>query len=185
MPEMPITQTLYVTNREQWRAWLEKNYDRAPEIWLIRYNQTSGKPTIPYADSVQEALCFGWIDSIQKPYGEACTVQRFTPRRPGSGWSELNKERARRLVAEGRMTPAGAVHLPDLSTEAFTIPEDIRAALQADPLVWQIFQAFPESYRRIRVGYVDGARSRPEEFAKRLNHLIAKTRQNKQFGSIE
>jgi uncharacterized protein YdeI (YjbR/CyaY-like superfamily) len=104
---MEITEILYVTDRNDWRAWLEKNYASAKEIWLIYYNKKSGKPRIPYNDAVEEALCFGWIDSIVKKYDEERAAQRFSPRRKNSQLSQLNKERIRRLVEAGKMTPIG------------------------------------------------------------------------------
>jgi uncharacterized protein YdeI (YjbR/CyaY-like superfamily) len=182
---MEITETLYVPDRAQWRAWLAANHATATEIWLIYHNQASGKPRIPYLDAVEEALCFGWIDSIQKRVDAERTAQRFTPRRPGSFWSELNKERARRLIATGQMTEAGRAALPDLSAQPLQIPEDILAALRADATAWENFQRFPEVYQRIRIAYIDGARGRPEEFQKRLANFLKKTRENKQFGSLE
>ncbi len=135
-----------------------------------------------YLDAVEEALCFGWIDGIAKRLDEHRTAQRFTPRRTRSHWTELNKERARRLMGEGRMTDAGRAVLPDLSFSAFVIAPDILAALQADPVTWANFQAFPASYQRIRVGYVEEMRRRPEVFATRLSNLLKKTHANRQFG---
>lgn len=137
-----------------------------------------------YLDAVEEALCFGWIDGLAKRLDEHCTAQRFTPRRKSSHWTELNKERARRLIQEGRMMDAGQAVLPELSATAFLIAPGILAALQADPTTWANFQAFPASYQRIRVGFVKEMRRRPEVFATRLGHLLKKTHANKQFGGI-
>lgn len=104
---MKITETLYVHNRKDWRAWLKKNHAKKKEIWLIYYRKASGRKRIPYDDAVEEALCFGWTDSTAKRIDGERFAQRFTPRRPGSQWSELNKKRARRLIKNGRMTRAG------------------------------------------------------------------------------
>jgi hypothetical protein len=120
--------TLYVTDRHAWREWLAANHAAAKEIWLIAYRRRSDKPSVPYLDAVEEALCFGWIDGIAKKLDAERTAQRFTPRRPKSNWTELNKERARRLIASGQMTAAGMAVLPDLTPEAFVIPADILAA---------------------------------------------------------
>jgi uncharacterized protein YdeI (YjbR/CyaY-like superfamily) len=185
MPVMPITETLYVTEREAWREWLQTHHASKDEIWLICPNKNSGKPCIPYVETVLEALCFGWIDGIKKTYDAGSAAQRFTPRRPKSNWTELNKERMRRLIAEGRMTPAGLAKAPDLSIESFRIAEDILAALQAEPEVWANFQQFPASYQRIRVGYIEEQRRDKVEFERRLSNFLAKTRQNKQFGTME
>src|SRR5437763_11840829 len=104
---MEITNTLYVTNRDDWRAWLEEHHATEPEIWLVFYRKASGKSRIPYDEAVEEALCFGWIDSIVKGIDEERFAQRFSPRKPKSAWSELNKERVRRLMEQGKMTQAG------------------------------------------------------------------------------
>src|SRR5262249_10143673 len=112
-------------------------------------------------------------------------AQRFTPRRPKGNWTELNKERARRLIAAGQMTEAGFATLPDLSLESFVIAPDILAALQADPQIWENLQAFPAHYPRIRISYIEAVRDQPEEFQKRIDKFLKKTRENKMFGDIE
>ena len=92
---MQITKTLYVTKRSQWRAWLKKNYKKEKEIWLIFYNKASNKPRLPYNDAVEEALCFGWIDSIVKKIDERTLAQRYSPRRKGSPTSQLNMKKTK------------------------------------------------------------------------------------------
>lgn len=182
---MEIHPTLYVPDRAAWREWLAANHASAGSIWLLSYRPDNGKPSVAYLDAVLEALCFGWIDGIAKRYDAERVAQRFTPRRPKSHWTELNKERARRLIDAGLMAEAGRAVLPDLSVESFTIADDILAALQADPLVWANFQTFPALYQRIRVGYIEEQRRQPAEFARRLDNFIVKTRQGKQFGTLE
>jgi uncharacterized protein YdeI (YjbR/CyaY-like superfamily) len=179
-----IGETLYVTDAASWRAWLEANHASKSEIWLVLYTKASGKPSIPYGDSVDEALCFGWIDSVVKKYGREGRVQRFTPRRPGSRLSEMNRERVRRLIARGRMTQAGLDAIGDALDEAFVMAGDIVAALRADEAAWRNFRAFPESYQRIRVAFVEGARSRPAMFKQRLDYLVRMSAQNKRFGML-
>ena len=110
---MQITETLYVTNRDEWRKWLSENYATKKELWLISYSKDSGKPSILYLHAVEEALCFGWIDGIAKKIDSKRLAQRFTPRRPKSNWTELNKERAKRLIQNGKMTDAGLKVLPE------------------------------------------------------------------------
>jgi uncharacterized protein YdeI (YjbR/CyaY-like superfamily) len=182
---MEITKTLYVTDREEWRAWLEENHAREKEIWLVYYRKGSGKGRIPYNDAVEEALCFGWIDSTNKSIDEERLAQRFSPRSPKSGFSPMNKERVRRLIEQGRMTQAGLDMLGDALEGEFEVPADIEEALRADVQVWENFQQFPESYKRIRVGWIDGARHRPEEFEKRLRYFVKMTRQGKRFGMVQ
>src|ERR1039458_1395740 len=104
---MEVGKTLYVTNRKQWRSWLLKHHKTASDIWLVYYKKESGKRRIPYNDAVEEALCYGWIDSRTKPRDKESWVQRFTPRRKKSPLSEMNKERVRRLIKAGKMTRSG------------------------------------------------------------------------------
>jgi uncharacterized protein YdeI (YjbR/CyaY-like superfamily) len=182
---MEITETLHVTDRDGWRHWLEVHHATKKEIWLVSYTTASRKPRLPYLHAVEEALCFGWIDGIAKKLDANRSAQRFTPRKAKSHWTELNKERARRLIAQGRMTPAGFAVLPDLSPESFRIADDILAALQADPRVWRNFEQFPDLYKRVRVGYIEEVRKQPAVFKTRLDNFISKTRENKMFGVLE
>lgn len=192
---MELGETLYVTNRRQWRAWLAKHHKTAKEIWLIYYRKATGKPRIPYNDAVEEALCYGWIDSTNKTLDKEALAQRFSPRRKGSRLSPMNKERVRRLIAAKKMTRAGLESVKqDLEHDAaanthtvkkVTLPDDILDALKADPIVWKNFQAFPESYKQIRVGWIDGARKRPAEFQKRLRYFIKMTGKGKRFGMVQ
>ena len=109
---MEIGETLYVTTGEEFRRWLDENHKSKKEIWLIQYKRAAKKPSINYIDAVEEALCFGWIDGTQKSMDAERYALRFSPRRPKSNWTETNKERARRLIAEGKMTEAGFATLP-------------------------------------------------------------------------
>jgi uncharacterized protein YdeI (YjbR/CyaY-like superfamily) len=179
---MNIGKTLYVKTRSEWRTWLEKNYDREKDIWLIYYRKASGKPRIAYNEAVEEALCFGWIDSIVKKVDEDSFAQRFSPRRPKSNWSILNLERMKRLIKDGLMTPVGLTYYPG-ETE-FTIAADILKELKSDKEVWKNFQKFDKSYQVIRIGFIEGARTRPEEFQKRLRYFLKMTKQNKSFGMV-
>ena len=179
---MKITKTLYVPNRKAWRVWLKKHYKIEKEIWLVYYRKQAGKPRIAYNDAVEEALCFGWIDSTVKNLDAERIAQRFSPRKPKSGYSQPNKERLRRLIEQGKVMKDVLAALGDISTEDFEIPSDILQALKANEPAWENFQTYSASYQRIRVAFIDGARSRPEEFRKRLKHFIRMTEKNKQFG---
>jgi uncharacterized protein YdeI (YjbR/CyaY-like superfamily) len=110
---MEIGETLYVTTRDDFRKWLIKNHRTKKEIWLIQYKKATKKPSIDYVEAVEEALCFGWIDNTQKSIDAERYATRFSPRRPKSNWTETNKDRVRRLIAEGKMTEAGLVSLPE------------------------------------------------------------------------
>lgn len=194
---MEITETLYVTDREQWRSWLEENNSSAKEIWLIYYRKHTGKPRISYNDAVDIALCYGWIDSTIKLLDNDRTVQRFSPRRKKSELSEMNKERVRRLIESGEMTQYGLEIISHHFEEnhkgkdnnpafkEFKIPADILDELKADPIVWQNFGQFPDHYKIIRTGWIDDARKRPEEFQKRLRYFIKMTRKNKKYGLVQ
>lgn len=177
---MDITEMVYCTDRSAWRTWLYEHHTHKKEIWLLSDN----KKAIPYIETVEEALCFGWIDGIQKRRDRETTAQRFTPRRKNSHWTELNKERARRLIEQGLMTEAGLAVLPDLDVAAFMIAPDILAALQSEPDIWANFQNFPAMYQRIRISYIEETRRQPAVFATRLENFLNKTRANKQFGTM-
>jgi len=176
---MDITQTLYVTNRKEWRDWLKKNYKTEKEIWLVYPRKATGEPRIEYNDAVEEALCFGWIDSIQKKLDEDHTVQRFSPRKPKAKYSQANIERLRYLVANNKVIREVTETLDEVLNEEFVIPDDILKAIKANKNAWRNFQAFSDSYIRIRIAFIDGARNRPNEFRKRLHHFIVG------FGGIE
>ena len=195
---MNITKTLYVTTRAEWRAWLKKHHASEKEVWLVYYKKDSGKARIPYNDAVEEALCLGWIDSIVKKLDADSFAQRFTPRRPGSQLSPMNKERIRRLIPQKKMTAAGLAAVKDalgaalvetrLGTKVeprLVIAPDILQALQADAQTWRNFQKFPASYQRIRIAWIEGARKRPEVFQQRLRYFLKMTAQNKRFGMVQ
>ena len=109
---MEIGETLYVTDRDQFRKWLIQNHQTKKEIWLVKYKKATKKPSIDYVEAVEEAICFGWIDGFEKGMDAERYTIRFSPRRLKSNWTNTNKERARKMIAEGRMTPAGRATLP-------------------------------------------------------------------------
>ena len=182
---MQITKTLYVIERDEWRAWLAKHHDTEKDIWLIYYKKQSGEPRIPYNDAVEEALCFGWIDSIVKGIDENKYAQRFSPRKKGSNWSEMNRVRMRRLIEQGTMTPAGLSKFEGDAGDSFEIPSAIIEALKQDKKSWATFEGFPESYKRIRIGFIEMARSRPDIFQQRLRYFLKMTSQGKRFGMVQ
>ena len=179
--------TLYVSNRKEWRKWLKSNFDKEKSIWLIYPHKNSGKPRIVYNDAVEEALCFGWIDSTIKTYDENSSMQRFTPRNPKSSFSQPNKERIKWLLKNNQLHTTIVEKGKEIGNEEFIFPEDILEALQSDKKVWRNYTKFSDAYKRIRVAYIDNARKYPEEFEKRLQNFIKKTKANKQigFGGIE
>lgn len=194
---MKVGKTIYVTNRTEWRSWLSKHHRTAKDIWLVYYKKGSNKKRIPYNDAVEEALCYGWIDSIAKPRNRESWVQRFSPRRRNSVLSEMNKERIRRLVRSKRMTRFGLASIQHhidgshsrirdgSAMRKFNMPDDLLKALKADPVVWKNFQRFPASYKQIRLGWIDASRHRPAMFRVRLNYFLRMTAQNKKFGMVQ
>ena len=179
---MDISDTLYVDNREEWRTWLGEKYRTANEIWLVYYRKHTGVPRIPYNHAVEEALCFGWIDSTVKKIDQDRYAQRFTPRNPRSAYSQANKERLRRLIEQGKVMPDVLATVRDVVEEPFEFPPDVEAALRANKRAWENFQRYSGAYQRIRIAFIDVARKRPEEFEKRLRHFIRMTEQDKQYG---
>ena len=173
---------LHITEREEFRAWLVEHHATEAECWFVaKKGKVPPEGAIWYLDAVEEALCFGWIDGIHKSV-EGADLQRFTPRAPGGTWSELNKERCRRLEKLGLMTDAGRAVLPDLSPESFTIAPDILECFQANPTAWENFQQMPALYQRVRIDTIQRDRRPAEVFEKRLAKLIACSEQNEMCG---
>ena len=180
-----IGTTLYVTTRVEWRRWLRANHKTATDIWLIYYKKVSGKPRIPYNDAVDEALCYGWIDSLLKPIDQHKYAQRYSPRKKTSRLSDMNRERVRRLIRSGRMTKAGMAAIEHTGKGPAKLPADILKRLKQDATTWKNFQRFPPSYKRIRIGWIAAGRHRPEVFRQRLGYFLKMTRQNKRFGMVQ
>ena len=170
---------IYTSDRREWRAWLAHHFATAPEAWLVFPMKGSGEASLSYNDAVEEALCFGWIDSTIKHIDPLRRAQRFTPRSPKSAYSRPNVERLLWLDARGLIHPQIRASLNGVINASYVFPEDILDALRHDPVVWGPFVAFSEPYKRIRVAYIDAARKRPAEFQKRLAHFLRQTRENK------
>jgi uncharacterized protein YdeI (YjbR/CyaY-like superfamily) len=179
---IPNAKLLHLTNRSEWRAWLMGNYQTKDEIWLVYAKKHTGKPRISYNDAVEEALCFGWIDSTVRTIDQDRFAQRFSVRKSKSNYSQTNKERLKTLIKQGKVLKEVLASLPDISDNDFEIPRDILEALQSNRQAWKHFQGFSQPYIRIRIAYIDSARKRPDEFKKRLANFINKSEKNKQFG---
>ena len=181
-------ETFYSSERSEWRAYLSEHFETSPEIWFVFPMKGSGEKALSYNDAVEEALCFGWIDSVTRPLDEHHRVQRFTPRRKGSPYSRPNIERLIWLEERGMIHPGLRESLLPVIREPYVFPADILDALRQDETVWENYRRFTEPYRRIRVAYIDAARSRPEEFQKRLRSFLDKTRRGKLirgYGGVE
>ena len=181
---MKITESIYLPTRAKWRAWLKKHHATKNEIWLIYYKKGSGKPRVEYGDAVEEALCFGWIDSTLKPIDDQCYAQRYSPRKRGSNWSTPNLIRVKRLVADGLMTPAGAVHLPNAReakafhakhqrrlTASTVAPRDLVAALRKNAKATEVWKTLTPGYKRLYVRWITDAKQ-AETRARRAEKIV-------------
>jgi uncharacterized protein YdeI (YjbR/CyaY-like superfamily) len=164
-------------DREAWRAWLEANHASATGVWLVTFRAGSGRPSLDYGVSVEEALCFGWVDSRGRKVDERRSKLYFAPRRPGSGWAASNKERVERLIADGRMAPAGLAAIERAkadgswtaldAVERLEIPPDLGAAFAERPPAAQAWDTFPKSAKRAILLWIGQAR-RAETRAARI-----------------
>ncbi|MGH9118542.1 MAG: YdeI/OmpD-associated family protein, partial [Acidimicrobiales bacterium] len=179
MPE--AYEQLIIRSRSEWRAWLADNHDRSPGIWVVTYKKAGDGPHVPYAEVVEEALCFGWIDGRGRRLDDQRTRLLVTPRRPASGWSRVNKERIARLLAAGAMTPAGIVVVEAAKAsgtwvafddiENLVEPDDLRRALDADPVARGNWEGFPPSARKAILVWVTSAK-RPDTRARRVRETV-------------
>ena len=180
---MKFRNLLTAQSRDELRQWLLENHNTENECWVV---VKRGRPvddgTFWYIDAVEEAMCFGWIDSTTKKMDNGITAQRLAPRRKGSLWSELNKERCRRMERLGRMTDAGRAVLPDMSEEGFAIDEMILSALQADEKIWGNFRKFPPLYQCVRIDTIQIKKKQPELFQSRLQKLLDNTKAGILYG---
>jgi hypothetical protein len=177
-----ITATFECVDRASWRAWLEQHHRTSREVWLIADLRESAEG-ISYLDVVEEALCFGWVDGLSKKVDAARSAQRLSPRRPGSHWTELNKERARRLIARGLMAAAGRAVLPDLTIRPVVLAPDVASAFARAPGALDFFLAQPPLYQRVRLGYVEEQRRNQAEFERRLANLVKRSAARQRFGN--
>ena len=178
----------YTAEREAWRTWLEAHFETEKEVWFVYPTKGSGEPALSYNDAVEEALCFGWIDSTNRRLDEHRRAQRFTPRRQGSPYSQPNIERLKWLDERGMIHPKVRPLLEDVLNAEFVFPEDVLQAIRRDGEAWAHYEAFSEPYKRIRVAYIDAARGRPEECKKRLASFLRKTREGNLivgFGGVD
>ena len=156
------------SDRAAWRRYLTEHFETAQEVWFVFPTRAAGEESLSYNDAVEEALCFGWIDSTNRRLDDTHCIRRFTPRKKGSSYSQPSI-------------------LPVIE-KPFVFPEDILDILRQDETVWANYQRFSEPYKRIRIAYIEAARKRPEEFQKRLNSFVEKTRRNTRimgYGGIE
>lgn len=183
---------LCVSGRREWRAWLKKHHATIETVWLVYFKKHTDKPTINYIDSVEEALCFGWIDGIKKRIDEQKYTHRFTPRKRGSKWSPLNIELAAKMMEEGKMTQAGLVafdqriaydeeFLNSRDAKGIPLTSEIERSLKANQKAWENFNNLAPSYRKQYVGWLTNAK-RQETREKRMREAIRLLAENKKLG---
>ena len=179
---MEFKNILNINNRRDFRSWLENNAETESECYIsVKRGEPKDETFFYYLDAVEEALCFGWIDSTVKEIGGK-RMQRFSPRRKNSPWTEQNKERVRRLEKLGLMTELGRKVLPPMGKNSFRMDHDIETAMKR-ARVWTIFKSFPPLYQRVRAYNVTFYKKRsPDAYEKALSHLISETKKGKLFG---
>ena len=185
---MDKSKTVFCADRARWRAWLAEHFETEDEVWFVFPSVSSGETGVSYNDAVEEALCFGWIDSTAGTLDETHQLRRFTPRKPGSPYSQPNIERLVWLDAHGMIHPKIRPSVEKLIRTPFVYPKDILAEIRKDKAAWANYKTFTEPYKRIRIAYIDAARKRPAEFQKRLENFIKNTRENKKivgYGGVE
>lgn len=183
---------LYVKNRNEWRNWLTHNHDSNTGIWLVFYKKHTGKPTLEYNEAVEEALCFGWIDSIIKKIDDEKYVRKFTPRKVDSRWSESNKNRVKKLIEKGLMTESGLAVInhakssglwneSDRPSLPFSMLKELESALAGNKKAKMFFNQLAPSYQQQFIGWITVAK-RQETKDRRVRESIALLEQGKKLG---
>jgi uncharacterized protein YdeI (YjbR/CyaY-like superfamily) len=192
MVDIDLNNALVFENKKEWRKWLENNHNKFKEIWLIHYKKSSNKKGINHYDAVEEALCFGWIDSTLKKIDEERYILRYTPRKEKSVWSKINKEKAEKMILNGKMTQSGLEKIKlakkhDLWNTAYTnkvkekIPSDLKKVLLLDKVAWINFQNFANSYRNRYIGWINNAKTKMTR-TKRISEVVKRSKENKKPG---
>lgn len=183
---------LHLATREEWRAWLLKHHASESKVWLVFNKKRSGKARLPYDDAVEEALCFGWIDSIVKKIDDEKYMRKFTPRKKKSEWSELNKKRARRMIRQGLMAEAGLMRIKEAKADGrwgkvkfreapIRIPPELREALKDNAKARENFDNFPPYYQKLLVRWIMSAK-KISTHEDRIREAIELTLKNKRLG---
>ena len=186
---------IHPKTRKAWRKWLENHYATSPGVWLIYYKRSTGKSRVEYNDAVEEALCFGWIDSTMRPLDEHRFMQRFTPRKPKSGWSGINKKRIEKLTGLGLMTPAGLNKIEEAKingtwesldkvyapADELQIPPELEKAFLRNKKAKENFKNFPLFARRQFLAWIETAK-RSETKKIRIKQTVLMAKANKKPG---
>jgi len=192
MSNNELTSAKLFDNRNEWRKWLEKNHSIKDGLWLIHYKKKSNKKSVSHPDAVEEALCFGWIDSKLKSIDEELYILRYTPRKGKSVWSKINKDAAEKMIKLGKMTEAGLEKIKIAKKQGFwdsaytnlkkeRVPSDLKKALLTDKEAWDNFNNFANSYRNTYISWVKGAKSDITR-KKRIDEVEKRSTENKKPG---
>jgi uncharacterized protein YdeI (YjbR/CyaY-like superfamily) len=192
MTENELATALLFKNRTEWRSWLEHNYTILDEVWLIHYKKSSGKTSVNHVDAVEEAICFGWIDSKLKKIDGDRFILKYSPRKPKSIWSKINKETAEKMISLGKMTKAGFDKIEDAKKHVFwetaytslvkeRLPSDLKTALLKNKTAWNNFQHFANSYRNMYIGWIKNAKTK-ETRKKRISVVVKNSIKKKKPG---
>lgn len=184
---MEYENTFYAENAKSWRQWLAEHHDSETSVWLIIYKKDSGVPSVYYPEAVDEALCFGWVDSKPNFRDDNSYYQFFAPRNPKSNWSKVNKAKVARLIKEGRVAPSGYAVIEEAKkngawnaldeVDNLVVPEDLQAALVQVPEAQRYFDAFPPSSKKTILEWIHNAK-RPETRAKRIEETVRLAEKN-------
>ena len=189
---MGIDARLEFSDTQEWRKWLDKNHNIKKEVWLIIYKKRNKQSGLKYDEALAEALCFGWIDGKMKTLDDCRFILRFSPRKSNSVWSQINKDKAEKLISQGRMTEAGLTKIREAKKngswgDAYTnkireeIPPDLRKELMENIIAWNNFEGFANSYRNMYIGWINSAKTELTR-KKRIVEVVKRSASNKKPG---
>ena len=192
MSDIKLNNALFFKNRNGWRSWLEKNHKMSNEVWLVHYKKSSSKKNLNHFDAVEEAICFGWIDSKLKKIDDERFILRYSPRKTRSVWSKINKENAEKMISLGKMMPAGFDRIKEAKEQGFwdtaytnlvkeRMPSDLKNVLISNKTAWNNFQNFANSYRNMYIGWVKNAKTE-ETRKRRISEVVKRSFNNKKPG---
>jgi len=192
MSNIELNKALLFKNRNEWRSWLEKNHMISNEVWLIHYKKSSSKKNLNHFDAVKEAICFGWIDIKLKKIDEERFILRYSPRKPRSVWSKINKKNAEKMISLRKMMPAGYDKIEEATKQGFwdtaytnlvkeRLPSDLKKALIMNKTAWNNFQHFANSYRNMYIGWVKNAKTEKTR-KRRISEVVKRSFNNKKSG---
>ena len=188
-----IGKQLHFISRNDWRAWLEAHHATATEVWLVHYKKHVDKPGLSLEDAVEEALCFGWIDGVLHRIDDEKFVLRYSPRKKGSIWSEVNKRRVRKLIKQGRMTEAGLAKIREAKAngewlaatqreDTTNIPADLKKALKANKQTWRNFESLALSHKKLFIYWITSAKTDVTR-QRRIQETVRLVAENKKLGT--